>query len=344
MPTFRASFIVLLACTLSASAAFRLALEVTGPALVRGVDNFNVVTILTNKGDETVKVLNHPDSPLSRLPADTFIIRGENGATPAFIGIKAKYGPQAAIDAREFTVLAPNQSIHVRHSLADGYDFSSAGQGAYTINARNGFYIATGNTTAKVNATVVSSHNAKLSGSIARPLPVTEKQATGSACSPAQEAQIQKAAASAQDYAAAAFSHLQAHPSATPRYTTWFGSYDEDNHELVQAHFKTINSHNISTFSFDCSCRVSGTFAYVYPHDFGKIYLCGAFWRAPLQGSDSKAGTLVHESSHFTRNGGTQDYVYGQSASRDLAMDDPSMAVLNADSHEYFAENTPLLD
>jgi peptidyl-Lys metalloendopeptidase len=48
---------------------------------------------------------------------------------------------------------------------------------------------------------------------------------------------------------------------------------------------------------------------------------------------------LVHESSHFTRNGGTQNFAYGQPACRTLAWDHPEEAVGNADSHEYFAEN-----
>jgi peptidyl-Lys metalloendopeptidase len=56
-----------------------------------------------------------------------------------------------------------------------------------------------------------------------------------------------------------------------------------------------------------------------------------------------KGGTLVHESSHFTANGGTNDYAYGQSACKQLAISNPNNAVNNADSHEYFAENTPFL-
>ncbi|KAI0681659.1 lysine-specific metallo-endopeptidase, partial [Cerioporus squamosus] len=58
-------------------------------------------------------------------------------------------------------------------------------------------------------------------------------------------------------------------------------------------------------------------------------------------GTDSRAGTLVHESSHFTKNGGTQDYVYGQSSAKSLAKSNPSEAIFNADNHEYFAENNP---
>lgn len=56
-----------------------------------------------------------------------------------------------------------------------------------------------------------------------------------------------------------------------------------------------------------------------------------------------QAGTIIHESSHFTKNGGTNDYVYGQSAAKSLALSNPSRAVMNADSHEYFAENNPAL-
>ncbi|PVF91263.1 zincin [Serendipita vermifera] len=52
---------------------------------------------------------------------------------------------------------------------------------------------------------------------------------------------------------------------------------------------------------------------------------------------------IVHESSHFTANGGTQDYAYGQSAAKSLATSNPARAIMNADSHEYFAENNPAL-
>ena len=71
------------------------------------------------------------------------------------------------------------------------------------------------------------------------------------------------------------------------------------------------------------------------------MYLCNAFWSAPSLGIDSKAGTLVHEMSHFTVVAGTSDYAYGTSACQRLASTNPKKAVNNADSHEYFAENTP---
>ena len=40
---------------------------------------------------------------------------------------------------------------------------------------------------------------------------------------------------------------------------------------------------------------------------------------------------------------GTDDHAYGQSAAASLAISNPAQAVDNADSHEYFGENTPAL-
>ncbi len=47
--------------------------------------------------------------------------------------------------------------------------------------------------------------------------------------------------------------------------------------------------------------------------------------------------------SHFTVVASTDDWAYGQSAAASLASSNPSKAIDNADSHEYFGENTPSL-
>jgi len=79
----------------------------------------------------------------------------------------------------------------------------------------------------------------------------------------------------------------------------------------------------------------------VYPTQPYRIYVCNAFWSAPTSGTDSKGGTLVHEMSHFNVTAATDDHVYGQSGAKSLAISNPDQALDNADSHEYFAENTP---
>ena len=54
------------------------------------------------------------------------------------------------------------------------------------------------------------------------------------------------------------------------------------------------------------------------------IYLCSVFWTAPLTGTDSKAGTLIHEMSHFNVVASTDDYVYGQTGAKSLAISEPA--------------------
>jgi len=79
-------------------------------------------------------------------------------------------------------------------------------------------------------------------------------------------------------------------------------------------------------------------YAYVYPGDNTKVYLGNDFGPAPATGADSKAGTLVHEISHYNTVGGTKDNAYGQAACQTLAKDHPDKAKQNADSFEYFSE------
>ncbi len=86
-----------------------------------------------------------------------------------------------------------------------------------------------------------------------------------------------------------------------------------------------------------------GVYAYVYPTDkTHTIYLGNAFWSAPAKGTDSKAGTIAHEMSHFRDIGGTKDgfpdSIYGLSGSRELARTDPAKALQHADTFEYYIE------
>ncbi|KAF5379072.1 hypothetical protein D9615_005979 [Tricholomella constricta] len=343
--SLRATLIALVASAVAVSAAPGLSVKVAGPAEVAGVDNLKVKTTITNTGDEILKVLNDPNSPLSKLPAHTFIITDANGASPAFTGIKAKYVPAAAIATGKdaVTVLAPGQSVEVEHDLSEAYNFSKSGEGSYSVEANNLFYIVDSSNNAVPIYANADAHRAKLTGKLAVTRRAEVKRATFNGCSSTQQSQLNTAASSAQSYAAGALSYLNSHLSGTSRYTTWFGTYTDSRHSTVQSHFSKISSNTFSSYKFDCTCTDSGTYAYVYPDTFATVYLCGAFWNAPNTGTDSKAGTLIHESSHFTSNGGTDDYTYGQSSCKSLAISSPSSAVFNADSHEYFAENNPAL-
>ena len=163
---------------------------------------------------------------------------------------------------------------------------------------------------------------------------------TYSQCTTAQQAAIVAARDQAAGYAGNALNYLLG-GNAGLRYTTWFGVYDGSRYGTATSHFTGIDSALATApLSYDCSCK-KPYYAYVYPNQPYRIYLCRVFWTAPTAGTDSKAGTLIHEISHFTVVAGTDDYVYGQTNAKALAISDPDKAVNNADNHEYFAENTP---
>jgi len=128
------------------------------------------------------------------------------------------------------------------------------------------------------------------------------------------------------------------------RYITWFGASDITRQTTVTTHFNNIYATlDTEQIVFDCTCT-DNYFAYVYPSQPYTVYLCNAFWTAPLTGTDSKAGTLIHEIAHFNIVANTDDYAYGQANAKALAISNPDNAVFNSDNHEYFAENTPYLN
>ena len=164
-------------------------------------------------------------------------------------------------------------------------------------------------------------------------------------CSSSRQSAIITSLKVANTYAASSLTYLQKLTSkSSTRYSTWFGTYSSTNLGTLRTHYTNIKTVLSSKpMSFDCSCTEPETFAYVYSDRPYKIYLCMAFWGGATTGTDSRAGTLIHETSHFTVVAGTKDNAYGQTACKALAKSNPAKAVMNADSHEYFTENTPAL-
>ncbi|KAK0228984.1 peptidyl-Lys metalloendopeptidase [Armillaria fumosa] len=330
------------------SAAPGLSLSVSGADSVVDVENLSVSVTLTNTGDTTMKILNDPSSILSQAFAtNTFAIDSASGS-PSFVGMKVKYNPSSVVKKnrdQSFTLLTPGDSVTVDHALANAYNFTGSGETSYTITPSTLFYYidADSNELMTINAKIAQKHTAKLSGTLAVARRELYKRIAYNNCSTSEESALVSAAAAAQTYAEDAQAYLDENTSSTTRYTTWFGTYTSSRHTEVLSHFSNMLDHPYADYTYDCSCTETDTYAYVYSDSFGTIYLCAAFWDAPTTGTDSKGGTLIHESSHFTIIGGTDDYVYGQTNAKSLAESNPDEAILNADSHEYFAENNPSL-
>ncbi|KJA14972.1 hypothetical protein HYPSUDRAFT_149751, partial [Hypholoma sublateritium FD-334 SS-4] len=294
---------------------------------------------ITNVGKDSMTLMKDPRGLLSPFPTNKFIFTNDKDKTahPKFIGTQVKYAPSVTTPD-SYTSLSPGESLQVMHDLSKAYDFSELPPGPYNVTGNYTFY--------QVNKTGVIWHITPDSTSGKRP-DITTTLSTGPLfinCTDSQEQDLVAAAQVAQGYAASASLYASSVSGWTSRYSTWFGLYSKSRHSLVTSQFSAISGSNFSTFTYDCSCTMSNVYAYVYPNDFGRVYLCGAFWQAPMNGTDSKGGTLVHETSHFVVNaGGTEDYAYGQSSCKLYSLLYPSEAVKNADSHEYFAENNPPL-
>jgi len=126
----------------------------------------------------------------------------------------------------------------------------------------------------------------------------------------------------------------------------WFGDDSEEARQEMRQKYLALKE-KLSRVDFD-DTTFDG-FAYVYKPG-NTVHLGKAFWKAPRLGTDSKAGVLVHESSHFWDGANTGDTggswwpwstVYGRGSARQLAKQSPSGARQNADNVEYFAETSP---
>ena len=126
---------------------------------------------------------------------------------------------------------------------------------------------------------------------------------------------------------------------------TWFGSDSDAVKAKMTERTKKVMKHleGMTEDNFEpATSKYKKTYGYVYPDKDDKVYLGESFSKAPATGDDSKAGTLVHEVSHFDSVSGTrdEDKTYGHASCKKLAKKSPTKAQNNADSYEYFVEDT----
>ena len=301
-------------------------------------ENILIKVTFTNTSSERVKFLVWGTPFEGRINADIFDVRLENGSPLPYMGRMYKRGKPNAGDYRE---IGAGKSISAVVDLYDAYDVSVAGDYSlqYTNKGRHG---------RRSNAALRQSGSAGFVIEDTGKFRTFKQTPDFSNCSSSEQSILDSALTEAEGLIKTAYNDLQSTPvynrgNAT-RYIEWFGSYNSYRYNFVLDNFEDLYyAVRTYTMEFDCGCNESA-YAYVYPYDPFGIYLCNAFWYAPLTGTDSKAGTLVHELSHFHIVASTYDYAYGHSDAKALAITSPYLAIENADSHEYFAENTPYLD
>lgn len=304
-------------------------------------DEVLVTVTLTNRSATTQYLLAW-QTPLAGVTAPLFEVTRDGQPVP-YLGIQAK---RPAPGAADYIALAPGASRSTTVELSTLYDMRVTG--AYSVRYRAagvqqfsapGVMQGLAETGGFASAIWIDGRLPR--GALpALAVPAGPAGLSFSRCSNAQQDSIAGAVQAAQAMGLDANAYM-ARRALGPRYASWFGAFDDARANAIVNHFRAIGeAFAAKPVTVDCGCTES-YYAYVYPSQPYKIYVCNAFWSAPLSGTDSKGGTLVHEMSHFTVVAGTDDWVYGQSAAANLALTDPAKAVDNADSHEYFGENTP---
>lgn len=305
-------------------------------------ENVTVSVTISNSSKGAIRLLRWY-TPFEDVEESLFEIT-RDGVAVEYIGAHYKR-PQP--EERDFIVLKSGESFTRTIDLADYYDLSVSGsyQISYSVKALNLYPQERVAANQSAEGLKSNSVNLFVEGRAAK---VREPEApsvvsgtsTYTKCTASQQSLVAAARNDAAVYAADSLNYLTSGATGA-RYTTWFGAYTSARYSTVKSHFTNIkNAMDTASMNFDCGCK-KRYYAYVYANQPYNIYLCSVYWQAPAKGTDSKAGTLIHETSHFSIVAGTDDWVYGQSGAKSLAISDPNKAVDNADSHEYFAENTP---
>jgi peptidyl-Lys metalloendopeptidase len=340
-------------------------------AAFKGAEPISIEFVLSNPSSQPVQVLKwRTPFDAGGVTENIFAVSGTRtgpssdggGGQVGYIGPVIKRGPPQADD---FITLAPGQSRTATVNLAQYYAIYQ--QGDYSVAYRPAPPATvtpisqsptpmSGPPLRKIatvsNAVAFSVTEARQPAPKLAPTPLTTPGSalTFDSCDANQQGDLQKAVPEARRIAEEAMKVLLGTPPAqqpnSARYKEWYGAHTAARYGKVLDHYAKITD-SFATKQIEIACKgqscSASTFAYVFPGQPYKIYVCGAFWAANLVGTDSRSGTLVHEMSHFDIVADTDDVVYGQAGARDLAKQNPDRATTNADTHEYFAENEPNL-
>lgn len=282
-------------------------------------------------------------TPVDGVEEPLFTIK-RNGESISYTGAIYK---RPAATGQDYITLKAGESITRVVNLGDYYDLSETGQyEVFYAVASFDLFNEKSNSFKIKDSLSSSSLFLKVDGRAGKgkptpPPPPPPGGNTFEACTVSQQSDLNAARAEATNYASNSKTYLAGNNGNGLRYLTWFGPFSSSRYNTVKTHFDALyTAWNSAGVNFNCGCK-QNYYAYVYPNQPYNIYLCKVFWTAPLSGTDSKAGTLIHEMSHFYVVASTDDFVYGQTGAKNLAITNPDNAINNADNHEYFAENTP---
>ena len=166
------------------------------------------------------------------------------------------------------------------------------------------------------------------------PAVLTAADIPGPACTPDHRALIDDALAEARTRLAAAIRVVREQPD-NAHITRWFGDAPR---KTIRLTLELVGARLADMEALDIRCNdpqgcPGGRFAYARDLILG---LCPPYFRARMDGTDSRWGILIHEASHIAAN--TRDHAYRPNGALALAKENGTRAAENADNYEYFVE------
>lgn len=346
-----------------------IGIKMYSPDSYKNNEEADLVFEITNLTDKTLHVLKW-NTPLEGLISPCLEVKSGNKKIE-YDGIMIKRG---APQEKDFYTLSPHESVTSKIDLTKAYNISAPGEVKVNFNPDKFVYYVDEPLTEAVSKSLLgfqkkSKSNIKLdikptSFKVSK---APSKRLTAGQFYRQQEQQKKKKISKSMKEAAASVegflpcqvvggnnskktiartAHANGYGLAKAalaglikdaKYKKWFGTYNKTRFNKVKKNYQTVISRmEDTTFTYDLTgtdCD-SGVFAYTYKGTT-TIWFCDAFWAASDIGTDSRAGTVVHEHTHATS--GTDDIQYGQQGCMQLALSNPKNSIKNADSHEYFA-------
>jgi peptidyl-Lys metalloendopeptidase len=320
---------------------------------------------LTNHADEALRVLDWY-TPLEGFAGDIFDVERDGERVP-YRGILAK---RSVPGPDEYVTLEPGESVSAEVNLAEGYDLGTPGD--YAVQYRSPEISQVVSKSAptpkgpqflgpveipsnKVSVQIVDTGEPEPLAPPptprgAEPKEEGPKTITYDNCDATQENTVKDADASALSKAASVYAYLNGlsadEQETDGLYKTWYGAHTDARFGKVLNNWKEIKEGFQKSIVYNCSgpaCKPNW-FAYVYAGGKLEVFLCQQYWGASPTGIDTQYGILIHEVSHETVF--TKDHGYGIKTCKDLAIENPDLAIENADNYEYFAEHAdvPIVD
>jgi len=318
--------VLLFVALAAASGELQMTMSVV-PNTPRIILGFNV----TNPSAAQVSILTYGTPMEEDLYGPIFEVTDLEGNAVQYIGKMARrrFPPPPSA----YLNLGPLQTLSTQLDLTDAYAFPSAGE--YRIR----FVGMPHHADDQQSNVRLSSTEDEVVGR----LPIVNRRKWApdplgnTNCKATEESQVRTAVAGATTESLTAYACMSKR-TCTALSTRWFGAYNQANYDYDTGVFNQV-SNRLKNYAFNAYCNPTGcsnnVFAYVYPTDPAyTVYLCGAFWSEPTE----RVNTIVHEMSHFSTLGDTQDYTYGKPNCLSLATSNAQRASHNADNICYFSE------